>query len=123
VVARGDSIAKISQDEGGPELISSKASKAYDQPGQKFIIPSGQFYRSDLRWTTGVELLNHGEFFRWYKGSIPSPPYMISSIEGHRKGAGPRRQSSIWGKENSSAAALVVLSGASYVLSNQSETA
>jgi LysM repeat protein len=70
VVARGDSIAKISaKTRAAPELIfkANGLEGLMIQPGQKFIIPSGQFSVQIFIGLQAVELLNHGQFFRWYK--------------------------------------------------------
>ena len=70
VVARGDSIAKIAaKTKAAPELIfkANGLEGLMIQPGQKFIIPSGQFSVEIFMETKAVELLNHGQFFRWYK--------------------------------------------------------
>jgi LysM repeat protein len=70
VVARGDSIAKISaKTKAAPELIfkANGLDGLMIQPGQKFIIPSGQFSLDIFLGAQSVELLNHGQFFRWYK--------------------------------------------------------
>lgn len=70
VVARGDSIAKIaSKTKAAPELIfkANGLDGLMIQPGQKFIIPSGQFTVQIFVGQQAVELLNHGVFFRWYK--------------------------------------------------------
>jgi LysM repeat protein len=72
VVARGDSIAKISaKTKAAPELIfkANGLEGLMIQPGQKFIIPSGQFSIEIFLGAQAVELLNHGQFFRWYKSS------------------------------------------------------
>jgi LysM repeat protein len=70
IVARGDSIAKISaKTKAAPELIfkANGLEGLMIQPGQKFIIPSGQFSVEIFLGAQAVELLNHGQFFRWYK--------------------------------------------------------
>jgi LysM repeat protein len=70
VVARGDSIAKISaKTKAAPELIfkANGLEGLMIQPGQKFIIPSGQFSVQIFIGQQAVELLNHAQFFRWYK--------------------------------------------------------
>lgn len=82
VVARGDSIAKISaKTKAAPELIfkANGLEGLMIQPGQKFIIPSGQFTVQIFVGQQAVELLNHGEFFRWYKSlDFHLPPNMTS---------------------------------------------
>ena len=70
IVARGDSIAKIAaKTKAAPELIfkANGLEGLMIQPGQKFIIPSGQFTLQIFLGTQAVELLNHGQFFLWYK--------------------------------------------------------
>jgi LysM repeat protein len=70
VVARGDSIAKIAaKTKAAPELIfkANGLEGLMIQPGQKFIIPSGQFTIEIFLEAKAVELINHGQFFRWYK--------------------------------------------------------
>ncbi|HXM03932.1 MAG TPA: LysM peptidoglycan-binding domain-containing protein [Chthoniobacterales bacterium] len=80
VVARGDSIAKIAaKTKAAPELIfkANGLDGLMIQPGQKFIIPSGQFTLQIFMEAQAVELLNHGQFFRWYKGlDVHLPPNM-----------------------------------------------
>lgn len=69
-VARGDSIAKIAaKTKAAPELIfkANGLEGLMIQPGQKFIIPSGQFTLQIFLGAQAVELLNHGQFFLWYK--------------------------------------------------------
>jgi hypothetical protein len=69
-VQRGDSIARIAgKTKAAPELIfkANGLESLRIQPGQKFIIPSGQFSLQILLGNQAVELLNHGDFFRWYK--------------------------------------------------------
>ena len=69
-VVRGDSIAKIAaKTKAAPELIfkANGLDSLMIQPGQKFIIPSGQFTVQLFVGAHAVELLNHGGFFRWYK--------------------------------------------------------
>ena len=82
VVARGDSIAKIaSKTKAAPELIfkANGLDGLMIQPGQKFIIPSGQFTVQIFVGQQAVELLNHGVFFRWYKAlDFHLPPNMTS---------------------------------------------
>jgi LysM repeat protein len=70
IVARGDSIAKIAaKTKAAPELIfkANGLEGLMIQPGQKFIIPSGQFTLQIFLGAQAVELLNHGQFFLWYK--------------------------------------------------------
>jgi LysM repeat protein len=70
IVARGDSIAKIAaKTKAAPELIfkANGLEGLMIQPGQKFIIPSGQFTVQIFLGAQAVELLNHGQFFLWFK--------------------------------------------------------
>jgi LysM repeat protein len=80
VVVRGDSIAKISaKTKAAPELIfkANGLEGLMIQPGMKFIIPSGQFSMQIFLEAQAVELLNHGQFFRWYKAAdFRLPPNM-----------------------------------------------
>jgi LysM repeat protein len=80
VVVRGDSIAKISsKTKATPELIfkANGLDGLMIQPGQKFIIPNGQFTVHVFIGAQAVELLNHGEFFQWYKAlDFHLPPNM-----------------------------------------------
>jgi LysM repeat protein len=80
VVVRGDSIAKISsKTKAAPELIfkANGLEGLMIQPGMKFIIPSGQFSMQIFLEAQAVELLNHGQFFRWYKAlDFHLPPNM-----------------------------------------------
>jgi LysM repeat protein len=80
VVVRGDSIAKISaKTKAAPELIfkANGLEGLMIQPGMKFIIPSGQFSVQIFLEAQAVELLNHGQFFRWYKAlDFHLPPNM-----------------------------------------------
>jgi LysM repeat protein len=84
VVARGDSIAKIAaKTKAAPELIfkANGLDGLMIQPGQKFIIPSGQFTVQIFMESQAVELLNHGQFFRWYKGQdFHLPPNMKPAV-------------------------------------------
>ena len=82
VVMRGDSIAKISaKTKAAPELIfkANGLEGLMIQPGQKFIIPSGQFTLTIFLGAQAVELLNRGEFFYWYKAlDFHLPPNLTS---------------------------------------------
>jgi LysM repeat protein len=82
VVVRGDSIAKISaKTKAAPELIfkANGLDGLMIQPGQKFIIPNGQFSVGIFIGAQAVELLNRGEFFRWYKAlDFHLPPNLSS---------------------------------------------
>jgi LysM repeat protein len=82
IVVRGDSIARIAaKTKAAPELIfkANGLDGLMIQPGQKFIIPSGQFSVRIFIGAQAVELLNHGEFFRWYKAiDFHLPPNLNS---------------------------------------------
>ena len=70
VVARGDSIAKIAnKTKSAAELIfkANGLDSMVIQPGQRLIIPKGQFTLLINRKRQDVTLLNNGAFFRWYK--------------------------------------------------------
>ena len=70
VVERGDSIAKIASKTKSPAELIFKANgldSLVIQPGQKLIIPKGQFSLLIETKKQGVTLLNNGSFFRWYK--------------------------------------------------------
>jgi len=68
-VVRGDSIARIAnKTKASPELIfkANGLDSLTIQPGQKFIIPAGQFTLAVSLADKSVTLLNHGAFFKWY---------------------------------------------------------
>jgi LysM repeat protein len=70
VVARGDSMAKIANKTRCPAELIFKANGLDSltiQPGQKFIIPKGDFSLQINLKKQDVTLLNRGAFFRWYK--------------------------------------------------------
>jgi LysM repeat protein len=70
VVARGDSMAKIAtKTKCAAELIfrANGLDSLTIQPGQKFIIPKGDFSLLINLKNQDVTLLNRGAFFRWYK--------------------------------------------------------
>jgi LysM repeat protein len=70
VVARGDSIAKIAnKTKSAAELIfkANGLESMVIQPGQRLIIPKGQFSLLINRKRQDVTLLKNGNFFRWYK--------------------------------------------------------
>ncbi|HZC36034.1 MAG TPA: LysM peptidoglycan-binding domain-containing protein [Chthoniobacterales bacterium] len=70
VVARGDSIARISgKTKAAPELIfkANGLESLMLHPGQILIIPSGQFALQISLANKDLTLLNHGTFFKWYK--------------------------------------------------------
>jgi LysM repeat protein len=70
VVARGDSMAKIANKTRCPAELIFKANGLDSltiQPGQKFIVPKGDFSLQINLKKQDVTLLNRGAFFRWYK--------------------------------------------------------
>jgi LysM repeat protein len=70
IVARGDSIARISnKTKAAPELIfkANGLESLMLHPGQTLLIPSGQFALQISLTGKDVTLLNHGAFFKWYK--------------------------------------------------------
>jgi LysM repeat protein len=70
VVVRGDSIAKIASKTKDPAELIFKANgldSLMIQPGQKLIIPKGQFSLVINTKKGDVTLVNNGNFFRWYK--------------------------------------------------------
>jgi LysM repeat protein len=70
VVARGDSMAKIAnKTKCAAELIfkANGLDSLTIQPGQKFVIPKGDFSLVINLKKQDVTLLNRGAFFRWYK--------------------------------------------------------
>jgi LysM repeat protein len=70
IVTRGDSIAKIAnKTKSAAELIfkANGLDSMVIQPGQRLIIPKGQFSLVINRKRQDVTLLNNGTFFRWYK--------------------------------------------------------
>jgi LysM repeat protein len=77
-VVRGDSIAKIARKTKAPEELIFKANGLDNltiQPGQKFIIPTGQFSLVINTKAQDVTLLNHDAFFKRYKPvEVKLPP-------------------------------------------------
>lgn len=70
VVVRGDSMAKIAgKTKCAPELIfkANGLDSLTIQPGQKFIIPRGEFSLLINLKKRDLTLLNQGVFFRWYE--------------------------------------------------------
>jgi len=68
VVARGDSIAKIAnKTKSAAELIfkANGLESMVIQPGQRLIIPKGQFSLLINKKRQDVTLLKNGNFFRW----------------------------------------------------------
>ena len=83
-VLRGDSIARIAaKTKAAPELIfkANGLDSLRIQPGEKFIIPSGQFSLQIFVGAQAVELLNRGDFFRWYKAIDFHLPPNINSVQ------------------------------------------
>ena len=80
IVAHGDSIAKIASKTKAPAELIFKANGLESliiQPGQRLIIPKGQFTLLIDRKRQDVTLLNNGNFFRWYKPlEVQLPPKM-----------------------------------------------
>src|SRR5215510_918502 len=70
VVVRGDSMAKIAgKTKCAPELIfkANGLDSLTIQPGQKFVIPRGEFSLLINLKKRDLTLLNKGAFFRWYE--------------------------------------------------------
>lgn len=80
IVAHGDSIAKIANKTKAPAELIFKANGLESliiQPGQRLVIPKGQFTLLINRKRQDVTLLNNGNFFRWYKPlEVKLPPKM-----------------------------------------------
>jgi LysM repeat protein len=78
VVVRGDSIAKIaSKTKTAAELIfkANNLDSLTIQPGERLIVPKGQFSLVINVKRGDVTLLNNGEFFRWYAPlAVKLPP-------------------------------------------------
>ncbi len=78
VVVRGDSIVRIAHKTKAPEELLMRANGLETirlQPGQRFIVPTGQFSLLLNTKDKDLTLLNHGVFFRWYKPvSFQMPP-------------------------------------------------
>jgi LysM repeat protein len=78
VVVRGDSIAKIASKTKTPAELIFKANNLDSltiQPGERLIIPKGQFSIVINVKRGDVTLLNNGEFFRWYHPlAVKLPP-------------------------------------------------
>ena len=81
IVARGDSIAKIAnKTKSAAELIfkANGLESMVIQPGQRLIIPKGQFSLLINRKRQDVTLLKNGNFFRWYKPlEVNLPPRIV----------------------------------------------
>jgi LysM repeat protein len=70
IVVRGDSIAKIANKTRTPAELIFKANNLESltiQPGERLIIPKGQFTMTISASNGELSLLNNGNFFRWYK--------------------------------------------------------
>jgi LysM repeat protein len=70
IVVRGDSIAKIAnKTKTSAELIfkANNLESLTIQPGERIIIPKGQFSMTINAKNGEVTLLNNGDYFRWYK--------------------------------------------------------
>jgi LysM repeat protein len=78
VVVRGDSIAKIASKTKTPAELIFKANNLDSltiQPGERLIIPKGQFSMVINLKRGDVTLLNNGEFFCWYRPlAVKLPP-------------------------------------------------
>jgi hypothetical protein len=80
IIVRGDSIAKIAnKTKASAELIfkANNLGSLTIQPGQRLIIPKGQFSVTITAKNGEVNLLNNGDFFRWYKPvavKLPAKP-------------------------------------------------
>ncbi len=69
-VVRGDSIARIANKTKTPAELIFKANNLDSltiQPGERLIIPKGQFSMTINGKNGEVSLLNNGDYFRWYK--------------------------------------------------------
>ena len=110
-VQRGDSIARIAaKTKSAPELIfkANGLESLRIQPGEKFVIPTGQFSLQISLGDQAVELLNHGEFFRWYKAlDFQLPPNIKPG------------QSKVIGKEAWSGGLRVAFGGKNYLGSSR----
>jgi LysM repeat protein len=111
VVARGDSIAKISgKTKAAPELIfkANGLESLMLHPGQVLIIPSGQFALQISLANKDLTLLNHGAFFKWYK-----------PIDYHLPANVTPGQYKVIGKDAWTAGAPVAFGGKSYLGSSR----
>jgi LysM repeat protein len=111
VVARGDSIARISgKTKAAPELIfkANGLESLMLHPGQILIIPSGQFNLQISLANKDITLLNHGAFFKWYK-----------PIDYHLPANATPGQFKVIGKEAWSAGAPVAFGGKNYLGSSR----
>jgi LysM repeat protein len=111
VVARGDSIAKISgKTKAAPELIfkANGLESLMLHPGQVLIIPSGQFALQISLANKDLTLLNHGGFFKWYK-----------PVDFHLPANMTPGQYKVIGKDAWSAGAPVAFGGKNYLGSSR----
>ncbi len=70
VVVPGDSMGRVARKTRVPEELLMRANGLETirlQPGQRFIVPTGQFSIVLNTKDKDLTLLNHGVFFRWYK--------------------------------------------------------
>jgi LysM repeat protein len=80
IVVHGDSIAKIANKTRTPAELIFKANNLDSltiQPGERLIIPKGQFTMTISAKNGELSLLNNGDFFRWYKPlavKLPAKP-------------------------------------------------
>jgi LysM repeat protein len=111
VVARGDSIARISgKTKAAPELIfkANGLESLMLHPGQILIIPSGQFALQIGLANKDLTLLNHGTFFKWYK-----------PVDYHLPANVTPGQYKVIGKDAWSAGAPVAFGGKNYLGSSR----
>jgi LysM repeat protein len=111
VVARGDSIARISgKTKAAPELIfkANGLESLMLHPGQILIIPSGQFALQISLANKDLTLLNHGTFFKWYK-----------PVDYHLPANVTPGQYKVIGKDAWSAGAPVAFGGKNYLGSSR----
>jgi LysM repeat protein len=111
IVARGDSIAKISgKSKTAPELIfkANGLQSLMLHPGQALMIPSGQFALQIGLATKDVNLLNHGAFFKWYQ-----------PLDFHLPANSHPGQLKVIGKEAWSVGAPVAFGGKNYLGSSR----
>ena len=91
VVARGDSMARIAgKTKCAAELIfkANGLDSLTIQPGQKFIIPRGEFSLLINLKKHDLTLLNKGAFFRWYEPlefKIPAAAAVSGQYKVHEK--------------------------------------
>jgi LysM repeat protein len=77
IVVRGDSMGRIARKTKASEELLMRANGLNNlrlQPGQRLIVPTGDFSLViDLK-NKNLTLLNHGTFFRWYRPTRFEPP-------------------------------------------------